>query len=82
LERLLYFVETRWEGNPKVLKAVINKLAFISVRNGMQLALQRYGPKGQEQRGIDSWEGVMLFIDYHKKVKFSHPGALRKEGGS
>lgn len=76
-ETLLYFVSSRWAGNEEKLKAILQMLGRLTRLNLLKLKLISYGPPGEEKKGIDSWEKVMLYVDYSKEINFVFPGSMR-----
>lgn len=76
-EDLAYYVASRWGGEEKRLEEILKRLRRIAGLSALKLALTKYKDEnGEEQKGIGSWEQVVLFIDSDKEIAFKHPGVM------
>lgn len=76
-EDLAYYVASRWGGEEKRLEEILKRLRRIAGLNALKLALTKYKDEnGEEQKGIGSWEQVVLYVDTDKEIAFKHPGVM------
>ncbi len=84
-EDLIYYVASRWNGDAQRLEKILSALRYLLVKGDPKkhkkslLPLIQYKDQnGESQKGIDSWEAVILYVDGEKDVQFPHPGAMKQ----
>lgn len=87
LEELVYYVASRWKGNPGTLALIMKFLNYLAGQESAKLKLLRWGPTMDEtgtripdirrEQGVDEWEKVILWLD--PQIKFSPLGAMQQE---
>lgn len=84
-EDLLYYVASRWNGEQvrldEILKGLRDIWKYAEPENkkykDIKLSLMKYRDEnGEEQKGIDGWEKVVLCVDGGEGVAFPYPGAM------
>lgn len=86
-EDLVYYVASRWEGDSDKLQTIMKRLGQITryvlpkfrAQAGVRLKKMEFGPEEERIEGIDSWEKLVLYLDYSEGIKFTSPGATKMD---
>jgi hypothetical protein len=78
-DTLLYYVETRWDGDLKKLDTIMGRFKYLIGLNPVRISVLSFGPKENQEKGVNEWERVVKYIDFFDGVNFPNPGALSVE---